>query len=315
MAAVNSEVTAGINTYVLYGKQTSFDTDVTPNTIFGGLVTNASFETDRQYNERAGFVGTNDYDGRATSQQLAGTVVVNASVDFDVQRWDWLEHLMLKARTGNGTTETPYIYTIGNTPTFLTLTEEIDNVATDSQRAYGGIVINSVNIKCSVGEPVSASVTLLGGRLSVGTTITAKIAQLADDVYNFSGGTISVGGTPISNIIDSIALDYSNNYTLAYGFNEEAKNARPGKINIGFKFTTKYFDDTLMTQFLGSATTVSAQTPVDIILKFTKGTNKYAEFTFKNVVINRQGTTHSLNEFLVEDTDTLAQRLEVKEVI
>ena len=313
MAAANSEVTSGVDTYVLYGVQTSYTTSVTPNKIFGGLVTSVSLETDRQYNERAGFVGTNDYDGRTTAKNLAGTVITSGTVEFDVQRWDWLEHVLLKDRTGSGTSGTPYIYTVGKTPKFLTITEEISNAGTDSQRTFTGMVINSASIRCSVGEPVTASVSLLGGQVSKNTSITSKIAQHEDDVYNFSGGSINMGGA-LDNIIDDVNIEINNNYNVIYGFSEESKNAKPGKLNLTFRFTTKYLDDTVISQFLGGDT-VGDQTPVDIILKFDKADDKYVEFTLKDAVIRRMGNNHNLNEFVVEETDVIAKRIEVKEVI
>lgn len=315
MGATNSEVVGGIDTYVLYGVQTSYTTGVTPGTIFGGLVTSSNFETDRQYNERTGFVGTQAYDGRATAQQLAGTVTTNGTVEFDVQRWDWLEYVLLANRTGSGTTGTPYEYTIGKTTKALTVSEEIDNVETDSHRVYEGMVINSVNIRCSVGEPVTATVNLMGGRVNKGTTIQAKQSQLTDEVYNFSGGSITFGAGVLNNIVDSIDITITNNYTLLYGFNEEARNARAGKLNLTFRLTTKYLDDTQMAQLLGSSTALDDQTPIDVKLKFEKGTNKYIEFDFKDVVLNRSGTRHQLNEFVVEETDMLPKRLIVKEVV
>lgn len=312
----NSERIGGVDTYVLYKTQTAYTTAATPDTIFGGLVRSAKFSTDRQYNERTGFVGTQAWDGRATAQQLAGTVITNGSVEFDVQRWDWLAYVLLAERTGSGTTGTPYQYLVGRDNGFLTLSEEIDNDTTDSHRVYPGMVINSASISCSVGEPVTASLTLLGGQLSKTTTVASKVAQLTDEVYNFSGGSIQLPtGSALSNIIDSVSIDISNNYTVIYGFNEEAKNAKPGKLNISVKLTLKYLDDTLMEQLMGGATGISDQTIVDFKLKFEKGTDKYVEFEFKDVVLNRNETSHNLNEFVVEDTEIIPRRLIVKEVV
>lgn len=307
MAAVNSERISGVDTYVLYAKQTGYGTQVTPTTIFGGLVTRANFDDDRQYNERPGFAGTQAWDGRATAQHLAGTMSSTGTVDFDAQRWDWLELLLLANRTGEGTTGTPYIYTTGSTSTPISISEEIDNVATDSSRVRT-MVLNSARIRCGVGEPVSVSTSFIGGGVVVSGTVNAKQAQLVDEVYNFSGGTIKIGDDDFINVIDSVDLNIDNNYTLLYGFSEEAVNARPGKLSISMDVSAKYLTDAQMTKFTG-------KTLVDVILKFTKGTNKYVEFTLKDVVLNRVGTDHSLNEFVIEETGMIAKRIEVKEVI
>jgi hypothetical protein len=316
MGAVNSERVGGIDTYVIYKTQTAYTTAVTPDTIFGGLVRSAKFGVDRQYNERTGFVGTNAWDGRATAQHLAGTVVTSGSVEFDVQRWDWFQHVLLGTRTGDGSAGDPYVYDVGRNNGFLTVSEEIDNEATDSHRVYPGMVINSCDLNCSVGEPLTASVSLLGGQLTKTTTVIAKIANLADDVYNFSGGSIELpSGTPLSNVIDSVSVSINNNYTPIYGFNEEAKNAKPGKLNLKLSFTLKYLDDTLLNQLLGSSTVVGAQSVVDLKLKFTKPNTKSAELLFKDIVINKVDTSHNLNEFVTEDVDITPKRITLTEVV
>lgn len=316
MGAVNSERIGGIDTFVLHKVQTAYTTSVTPDTLFGGLVKSANFTTDRQYTEKSGFKGNQAEDGRVTAQQLAGTVVTGGTIEFDAQRWDWLEYLLLKDRSGSGTTESPYVYGVGNTAKYLTVSEEIENEATDSHRVYGGMVINNASISCSVGEAVNVNLSLLGGRLSKTAVLGTKVAQYTDEVYNFSGGSITFPDTTeFNNIIDSITIDVSNNYTVIYGFNEEAQNARAGKLNLNIKLTTKYLDDTNMEQFLGSATDISGQTVVDLTIKFDKGTDKYIEFTFKDVVITKSDTQHTLNEFVVEDLEILPRNLEVKEVV
>lgn len=314
MTAVNTEVIGGINSYVLYGLQSVYTTAVTPDKIFGGLITNASFSVDRQYNERSGFAGTGTNDGRVTSHTLPGTLSTSASISFDAQRWDWIAHALLASRTGSGTSGTPYLYTVGNTANYLTLSEEIDNVATNSSRAYPGMVINNVSIKCGVGEPVGVTVDLIGGLLSVDTTLSSRIAQNTDDVYNFSGGSITFNTTTLGNVIDSVDLNISNNHTVIYGFSEEAKNAKPGKFSVGLRFTAKYLDDSVIEQMLGSSTGLDDQTPINIKLKFEKG-DSYVEFTLKGAVVNRDETGHQLNEFVVEDVDIIGKALEIREVL
>lgn len=309
----NSEIVGLIDSYILYADESTYGSAVTPDTVFGGLIQSSSFEVARNNTEHAGMVGSGASDGRVTAKFTPGTVSTRASVNFLAQRFDWMEYLLMGTKTGSGTVASPYVYSIGRTWKSLTVTEEIDNVTTDSERIYAGMVVNSATIRCSVGQPVSVDLELVGGKIAKDTGVVARIAQLSDDLYNFSGGTIEMpDATSIGNVIDSVEFTYSNNVTVLYGFSQEAVNARPGKINIGLRFSLKYLDDDQMDKLMGSSTAVSSQTPVTLALKFTRG-NQYVDFVFSGVVIDRITDSHNLNEFMVEDNDLLAKSLVVTE--
>jgi len=313
----NSEVVAGIDTYILYGAESAYGTAVSASSSFGGLIQSSPFEVDRQIKEWPGFAGTGTGDGRVTAKFTPGQVRVSASVEFYAQRFDFLQYVLLGARTGSGTTLAPYSYPIGTSTKSLTVTEEIDNAGTDSQRTYAGMVINDCSIRCSVGEPVSVTLGLLGGKIAKDTVIGSKVAQLTDDLYNFSGGSIEMpDATPIGNIIESVDISINNNYEIKYGFNQEAVNAKPMKLSMSVRFSTNYLDDDQMDKLMGSSTAITTPTPVTLTLKFTRATAgaQYAYFKFTNVVISRIGDSHSLNQFMVEDTDILASGLTVLEV-
>lgn len=313
--AANSEVIGGVDTFILYGAESSYGTAVTPTLMFGGLIQRSNFSVDRQNTEHAGFAGTGTADGRKTAKYTPGTVATRSTVEFRVQRFDWLEYVLLGTKTGAGTTQSPYVYNLGSLTKSLTITEEIDNVGTDSQRTYPGMVVNTSTIKCSVGQAADVSLELIGGKLTKDSSINSKVAQYTDELYNFSGGTIEMpDGTPIGNVIDSVEISISNNYEILYGFNQEAVNARPRKLSISVRFTLKYLDDDQMDKLMGSSTAITSQTPVTLALKFIRGGSQYTDFVFSNVIINKIEDSHDLNEFMIEDNDLLAASLVVTEV-
>lgn len=313
--ASNSEVIGGIDTRILYGAESTYGTAVATSSIFGGLIQSASFDVDRQVVEHAGFAGTGTADGRVTAKFTTGTVSVRSSVELKVQRWDWLEYLLLGSRTGSGTVGSPYVYSIGKLTRSLTITENIDNTGTDSERTFAGMVLNSGTIRCAVGESVAATLELIGGKLAKDTSISVAVAQLTDDLYNFSGGTIEMpDATPIGNVIDSLEMSFNNNYTVLYGFNQEAVGARAGRLNMSVRFSTKYLDDDQMDKLMGSSTAITSQTPVTLALKFVKGTY-YIDFVFTNVVISKITDSHNLNEYMIEDAELLPSTLIVSEVL
>ncbi len=313
----NSEVVGGVDTYSLFKAETTYGTAVTPDSVFGGLIQNMNFEVIRNNTEHAGFVGTVTGDGRVTKKFTPGIVEVKASAEFRVQSFDFLEYLMLGTKTGSGTSGSPYVYSIGTSTKSITLSEEIDNVGTDSHRVYAGIVIDSGSIRCSVGEPVMVSLDMKGGKAAATTTVLSKVANLTSDLYNFSGGTIEMpDGTSIGNVIESIEISIGNNYEIKYGFNQEAVSARPRKLTLGVRFTLNYLDDDQLARLFGSATAITTQTPVTLALKFTRATAgaQYVDFVFSNVVINRISDSHQLNEYMIEDIENLASNLVVTEV-
>jgi len=121
--------------------------------------------------------------------------------------------------------------------------------------------------------------------------------------------------TSIGNVIDSVEINIENNVDTIYGFSYQSANGRARKLSIRFRFTVKYLDDDQTDRLFGSSTALTSQTPVDVSIKFTKPAGEYVDFVFTNVVISRIGENHSLNEWLVEDVENLAQRLTVTEVV
>lgn len=311
-----SERIGGIDTYILYGEESTYGTPVTPNLKFGGLIQSADFDIDRQYREHAGMVGTGTAEGRATSQFTTGTLQVRSTAEFLPQRWDWLQYLLLGTRTGAGTSGNPYIYTLGSSIRSLTLTEQITNVDTDSLRTYPGTVIDSATIRLTSGEPVSVNVDMIGGKLTKSTILNAIIANLSDEIYNFSGATIEMpDGSSIGNIIEDGQISISNGMKLKYGMNIEAQSARPGRLQLGINFRLNYLDDDQMDQLMGSTTAISSQTPVTLSLKFSRNNgSQYVDFVFTNVVITKIRDTHALNEYVIEENNLLGSQLHVVEV-
>ena len=312
----NSELISLVNTYLIYGAESTYGTVVSTTSTFGGLINNGTIEVDREVQEHAGMAGTGTTDGRITAKFTAGTVKTRASLEFKAQQFDWLEYALLGTKTGSGTTGSPYVYSLGKTAKSLTLTENFDNVTTDSKRTFAGMVIDEWSIRCSVGEPANVSLTLMGGKLAKTTTVATAVAQYTDDLYNFSGGTIEMpDATSIGNVIDSVEISGRNNYTVLYGFSYEAVNAKPGRLNLSIKFTLKYLDDDQMDRLMGSSTAITSQTPVTLALKFTKGASGvyYTDFVFTDVVISRIQDSHNLNEFVIEDNDAIASSLQVTE--
>jgi hypothetical protein len=311
---VNRELVAGRDTFVLYKAESTYGNAVATDTAFQGFVGSASFDVDRQVQGHRGFAGTTLGDGRIIKKYTTGTVQVRGSVEFKVQRFDFLQYVLMGTRTGSGTVGVPYVYPIGVSTQSITVTEELNNATTDSQRTYAGMVINNCSIRTSIGEAVSVSLELIGGKIAKDTSVGSIVANLTDELYNFSGGTIEIpDATSIGNVIDSVDISINNNAEILYGFSQEGVNAVIKGLDISVRFTTKYLDDDQMDRLMGSSTAISTQTPVTLALKFTRAGGQYVDFVFTDVVISKINTGHNLNEFIIEDNDTIASTLAVTE--
>ncbi|MFZ5988882.1 MAG: phage tail tube protein [Bacillota bacterium] len=314
----NAEKIGGVNTYVLYGDESTYGTAGTVDTHFGLI---QSFTPSQKNNliKHRGFVNSAS-GGRDIARVSAGKYEAALSLEFQPIIWTWLEYV-LGSRSGSGTIASPYIYLGSNQPTSMTIAHEIDNVTTDREEAFLGCIVNSCTIKASVGEPVSVSLDILSADMDKDATITANVALSTLNPFTFVSGSIEIpNGVAISNIIDSIEITINNNAEIAYSV-----GSRIGKKPIfkardyTVKFTLKYLDDTFIEKFLGSASgpTVTATPTEDatIALKFENNNAHYVDMVFYSCRIDEFADPANLNEMLTEDITYSAMTAQINEVI
>lgn len=309
----NSESVAGVHSYLLYGKETTYNSAVA-TTAHLGLVQSFRSNINSNLQENRGFVGTTS-GGRDVVKFTPGKLELGFSVEFKVTRWNFLE-FVLGTVTGSG----PYTYTGANLPPSMTVAHNIDNAgsaATDLEETFSGCVIESATIRCSVGEPVTATLDFKSGLVVVDTSLSSAVALPDEEVYNFVGGSIEIpASSTLSNIIDSVEITITNNYDVLYGLGSRlVQNAVPQERKYQIKVSLKYLDNTLVTAALGATTPTDTGTATEnatIDLNFVQG-NRSMVMTFTGVPMNDFARIANLNQVIGEDFTLFAKSLSAEE--
>jgi hypothetical protein len=308
-----SEGIAGVDSYLLYGEESTLGTAGTPNKHFG-LVRSFNAEANNNTSYRRGFKGSAS-GGRDVAKPVYGAVSHSLSVDLDVINWAFLEYV-LGAVSGSD----PYTYTGSNTPASLTVAREIVNpgaASDDQDRQWLGCLIDSATIRCTVGEPVTVSLSMIGANSTIDTTVVSNVALPSGDLYTFAGASIELpNGTSLPNIIDSVEITITNNAVLVPGLGSRlGKAGRHRARDYKLRFTVKYLDNDLITAVLGAVTPDDTTEPTEfatIEFTFEQG-SRSAEFLFSNFVFDSHAGSEEANEWLTEDLSGTAYSLTVTE--
>lgn len=309
----NAEKVAGVNSYVLYGAESTYGTAAAATLPFG-LIRNISPTLKNNLIVSRGFAGSAS-GGRNAAVVQGGKFEVGLSIEFEPQVFDWMVYVLGGARTGSGTGASPYSYPEANTITSLTIAHDIDNATTDRDMQYLGMLANTCTIRASIGEAVSCTLDFVGASIAKDATVQTNQALSSASPFIFSGGSFELpNGSLISNILDSVEITITNNAEVLYGIG--ARTGRAGIVKqreYQVKATFKYLDETLIDFFLGSATTVADPTRnATMAIKFS-ATNKYVDFVFTGVTMEDWAEGASLNEALTEDITFICESLTIGE--
>jgi len=309
----NSEAIAGVHSFLLYKKETAFNTAVVADTHFG-IVKSFTPKSSNTNTYSRGFKGTTT-GGRAVAKILPGKAEFTSSVEFDVVNWAFLEFVL-----GTVAGSDPYTYTMAALPSSFTLVRSIDNPggsATDRDEIWSGSVINSATIKVAVGEPVSVSLEIMSAGHMFDTTIHSAVALPSVDVYSFAGADIELpNATALDNIIDSMEITITNNFKAIGGLGDRrAKNMLPEGLDYKIKFSVKYLDNTLLEYLLGAAEPGATTTPTEnatIECNFVNG-DKSAKLLFTTFTFDDISGKENVTEAIGEDLSGTAVSLTVTE--
>jgi len=216
---VNTEKIAGVDSYVLYGVESTYATAVTADTHLG-LIQSFTPTIDRQVNEARGLKGSTT-GGQGVMKYTLGQFTSGFTVDFNTFDFSWLQ-FVIGARTGTGTSADPFIYTEGNTLSSLTFSSSIDNVTTDRDSQHLGCMINTTTIRADVGNPVTVTMDVLSGEFVKDSTVQSTVALPTNEIVNFTGVDIErPDTTSISHIIDSVEIIFTRNPEIIYGLGSD----------------------------------------------------------------------------------------------
>ncbi len=314
MSANQLASVSGVDSYLLYGEETTFADGTAPTNHFG-IVKSVNPTSRRNLMKHYGMKGSSS-GGKNWIKVTGGRFEGSMTVEFEPQVWTWLQQVLMNDRTGSGTSGDPYSYTEGNTLKTVSISHALDKTTTDRESKYGGCIINSCTIKATQGEPITVSLDIMHGNEDKDASLVSNQNLSTSTPYTFVGGTLEYPDTnALSHTIDSAEITITNNGEFRYGLGAYEAVAGVTKTReYIIKITIDQYDEEFIDDFLGSATAVSAPTTAaTMALKFTDGANKYVDFVFTSVYIDEFGVGATANEVLTEDITFTAQSLVVGE--
>lgn len=304
MGAVNIPITAGVQSYILYGPETTFNTAVVADKHFG-LSTNVDINLKNNLKSNRGFNGSTT-GGRDALSFTSGKAELDVTIDFDLHNDAFLEYVMGNVAAG--------VYTGTDLPKSLTIIKAIDNAATDRDNILSGCVIDTCSIKGAEGEPVTCSLGIKVANSTYDSSLTANTALAATAPYTFSESTFELpNATVITNIVTDFDVSIANNFELHYGNSRKAVAYTSGAREYRVKISTKYIDDALLNKALGG-TTVATDTPtvnatLEIVL--TRPDNSTLTFLFTLAPIDSYSLKAQLNSAIEESIELVCSSLTI----
>ncbi len=305
---MNKPITSGINTYVLYGEESTHKTGVTPATHFG-LDTNFAASLNNNLNGRRGFKGSST-SGRDVQKFVSGRVDYDLTIDFDLNDPSFLEFVL-----GDKTTST---YSGADTPSSLTIANAMDNDTTDRNEVYTGCVFDSMTIRGAMNEPITVSLAGKAATMDYTSTLETNTALNSNAPFTFTEATFELpNGSTINNIVESFEVTVNNNNTMLFGSSREAVNYVPGARSYTLRISTKYVDDDLLNKALGG-TTVATDEPtqnatIEIVL--TRPNNDTLTITGTIAPISTYNLSAQLNNPVGEEIELSIETMEITESI
>lgn len=201
--------------YVAFGKESTEGTFVTPDKFLSA--TNVSFDDSNDYLSPMTIRGSRDM-----VHALPAPFIVNGSLELPLVSED-LELVLQSAfaasvvTTGGANSSYSHVFTPGNaspTMTFETYAAGADGGATGAlQMQYSGVRVNTLELRASYGEIVTASVGLDGvdrQRITPVAALTPSYAAVSVNPFHFNGAKVSIGGSD-SAVVRDVTLSVNNN--------------------------------------------------------------------------------------------------------
>ena len=273
-----SEGVAGVDSFVLIGQESTFDTEQTTVATHLGLITDFQTSFSNSKTDNFGFKGTTT-GGRNVAKVTTGLRAIGNTISMNVINWEFLEYV-LGSKSGSGT----ITYSESNLPPSFTMHRCIDNpgaASTDQDAIWTGSVVDSVTIRCSVGNPVEVSLNTKSAYRKNDTTILSEVALPSVDLFTFAGADVELpNGSSLPNIIDSVEITIANNFNIHGGLGSvHGKKALAEERNYTIKFSVKYLNNDLIEALMGGATPGDDAAPTEyatIECNFVKGGDSLA---------------------------------------
>ncbi len=280
---------AGIDTYVLYGEESSYAVAPTSYDKIFGIMQRFNASPRRNLIRVRGMKGklpasNTEPTARDVQHILKGRFEGTASVEFQPITFDFLKYVMGSV-SGSGTTVEPYQYPQAEATSdadkkkYLKLPSIslISNYrfggsgdSADKAWKYLGGMINSFRLGCRLNEVASVTLDVPYGDMKPTTSLATPVALPDIEPYYFVGASIEVpSGNAITNPIQDFELTITNNVEIRYG--QGSDTGKTGIIkerDISFTMTIDAENSTFMDYFTGGSDSLAEPTEIaEIVVK------------------------------------------------
>ena len=253
----NTELIAGVDSFLTFGTESTFGTAVVGDTGLG-LVTSFNPTFNRNAKEHEGFTGS-DGGGQLPEIITSGMAETGFTLGFKPLEWTWLEKVMGSVNAADGTAGTPFIYSFATNPSGITFINDKNNVTTDSEGKYAGCRFINTTITAALGEIVNVTMDVQALNFSKDTSLQSNVNLPSGIDFKFSGATLELpDGSAISHLIDSIEISISREVKRRGGLGfTEPKASRYGKTTLRVNFTVAHLDDEFIDDLMGNSTSMN----------------------------------------------------------
>jgi hypothetical protein len=303
--AENKLIRAGIDSYLLYGEETTFGTKSPAVNKIPGIVTSFTPQGTRNLQAIRGAIAVlpeanDEVTARDAISQKRGLFEASCSVEFRPQNWRFMKYV-LGSESGAGTGQDPYQYpqedaeTLADKKKYLRLPSItissnmlFDGTADAQDVALNllGTKIDSCTIRAAVGEPVNVSWNTISTDMSTGSTETG-VALDSEDVYHFTGSSVIIDGDTVENIIDNFTLTINNGVTRKHGLGDDRAKALPtGERQFQLQVQMTAENITMLKAMRGGTTHGKPTLFDDGKLQFVGDNGRQFDIHLKNVRVN-----------------------------
>lgn len=308
----DGELIGGVDSYALYGAESTYGTAVTTDTWFG-LTQSVQPRFNRNLKRIDAQAGANG-GGQESAAYLSGILGGDLSVTFKPVTFDHLQYIM-GARSGAGSGASPYSYTRTNKPSSLTISANYNNDTNDEELIFEGCTATRYQLRMGENEEPSCTMDFSFEDCNPDTTLATNQNLPSGDPYNFDGVTIEApNGSAINNIGESVTISIERELRLRYGFSLTPQSYGYGRITYRINLRLKYIDKEWLEKFLGANTGFTTlDSYATLAVRATNGANKYVDFVFSNVYIPDYARGDDYGTDITEDVTLEAKSLVVGE--
>lgn len=312
----NRELISGVDTFLIYGEESTFGTKASSINKQFGLIQSISTPINRNVTQHRGFVGSSS-GGQLPVKQTAGVLEASASIEFKPLEWSWLKYIF-GAVSGAGSSGDPYVYAFANKPASISIAHNMNNETTDELELLLGSKIDNCTIRSQIGESVLVSSEWVVADWNGSTTLESNVSLPTGEVFNFSGSTLELpDGSEVSNIVENIEFKISRDPKKAPGLGSyNLKNILHGQAEIRLSLDFDYLNNEFSTDVRGSATSLGAITEnATLTVNFTSPSGASLALKLTNVVFPEYSKEANLNEILKEKVTAYALGCTAEEVL